>query len=75
MAVSTAMTIGRCGAVIGNLLFPVLFGLSCLGPFVMIGSACLCEYKNEFIRKKSNSRKKRKIGLNTFINLYSKICF
>ncbi|XP_047348212.1 synaptic vesicle glycoprotein 2B-like isoform X3 [Vespa velutina] len=41
MAVSTAMTMGRCGAVIGNLLFPVLFGLSCLGPFVMIGSACL----------------------------------
>lgn len=52
MAVSTAMTIGRCGAVIGNLLFPVLFGLSCLGPFVMIGSACLCEYKDEFILKK-----------------------
>lgn len=41
MAVSIAMTIGRCGAVIGNLLFPVLFDLSCLGPFIMIGSACL----------------------------------
>ncbi|KAL2733928.1 synaptic vesicle glycoprotein 2B-like isoform X4 [Vespula squamosa] len=41
MAVSTAMTIGRCGAVIGNLLFPVLFALSCLGPFVMIVAAAL----------------------------------
>ncbi|XP_043489592.1 synaptic vesicle glycoprotein 2B-like [Polistes fuscatus] len=41
MAVSTAMTVGRCGAVIGNLLFPILFGLSCFGPFIMIGSACL----------------------------------
>lgn len=35
------MMMGRMGAVIGNLLFPVLFDLSCLGPFVMIGSASL----------------------------------
>lgn len=41
MAVSMTMMIGRVGAVIGNLLFPVLFNLSCLGPFVMIGCACL----------------------------------
>ncbi|XP_077268779.1 synaptic vesicle glycoprotein 2B isoform X2 [Temnothorax americanus] len=41
MAVSTTMMMGRIGAVIGNLLFPVLFNLSCLGPFVMIGSASL----------------------------------
>lgn len=41
MAVSITMMMGRIGAVIGNLLFPVLFDLSCLGPFVMIGSASL----------------------------------
>lgn len=41
MAVSITMMMGRIGAVIGNLLFPVLFNLSCLGPFIMIGSACL----------------------------------
>ncbi|XP_072747274.1 synaptic vesicle glycoprotein 2B isoform X2 [Anoplolepis gracilipes] len=41
MAVSITMMIGRIGAVIGNLLFPILFNLSCLGPFIMIGSACL----------------------------------
>ncbi|XP_011647547.1 synaptic vesicle glycoprotein 2B-like isoform X1 [Pogonomyrmex barbatus] len=41
MAVSITMMMGRIGAVIGNLLFPVLFNLSCLGPFVMIGSASL----------------------------------
>lgn len=41
MAVSITMMMGRIGAVIGNLLFPVLFSLSCLGPFIMIGSACL----------------------------------
>ncbi|XP_029664933.1 synaptic vesicle glycoprotein 2B-like isoform X2 [Formica exsecta] len=40
MAVSITMMMGRIGAVIGNLLFPVLFNLSCLGPFIMIGSAC-----------------------------------
>lgn len=41
MAVSLTMTIGRVGAVVGNLLFPILFDLSCLGPFIMIGSASL----------------------------------
>lgn len=41
MAVSLTMMVGRIGAVIGNLLFPVLFDLSCLGPFIMIGSASL----------------------------------
>ncbi|XP_054009602.1 synaptic vesicle glycoprotein 2B-like isoform X1 [Hylaeus anthracinus] len=41
MAVSLTMMVGRFGAVIGNSLFPVLFKLSCLGPFVLIGSASL----------------------------------
>ncbi|XP_076294718.1 synaptic vesicle glycoprotein 2C isoform X2 [Lasioglossum baleicum] len=41
MAVSLVMMVGRLGAVIGNLLFPVLFKLSCIGPFVLIGSASL----------------------------------
>lgn len=41
MAVSLTMMVGRVGAVIGNLLFPVLFSLSCLGPFFMIGTASL----------------------------------
>ncbi|XP_014475721.1 PREDICTED: synaptic vesicle glycoprotein 2B [Dinoponera quadriceps] len=41
MAVSITMMMGRIGAVMGNLLFPVLFDLSCLGPFIMIGSASL----------------------------------
>ncbi|XP_018368984.1 PREDICTED: synaptic vesicle glycoprotein 2B-like [Trachymyrmex cornetzi] len=41
MAVSITMMMGRIGAVIGNLLFPILFNLSCLGPYVMIGLASL----------------------------------
>ncbi|XP_058794575.1 synaptic vesicle glycoprotein 2C-like isoform X2 [Phymastichus coffea] len=41
MALSVTMVVGRMGAVIGNLLFPVLFELDCLGPFIMIGSVCL----------------------------------
>ncbi|XP_043507973.1 synaptic vesicle glycoprotein 2B-like isoform X2 [Frieseomelitta varia] len=41
MAVSLTMMVGRIGAVLGNLLFPVLFDLTCLGPFIMIGSASL----------------------------------
>ncbi|XP_018392665.1 PREDICTED: synaptic vesicle glycoprotein 2B-like isoform X1 [Cyphomyrmex costatus] len=41
MAVSITMMMGRIGAVIGNLLFPVLLNLFCLGPFVMIGLASL----------------------------------
>ncbi|XP_011300580.1 synaptic vesicle glycoprotein 2B isoform X2 [Fopius arisanus] len=41
MAISMMMMMGRIGAVIGNLLFPLLFKLSCLGPFFMIGMACL----------------------------------
>ncbi|KAL0125810.1 hypothetical protein PUN28_004699 [Cardiocondyla obscurior] len=40
-AVSITMMMGRIGAVIGNLLFPILFSLSCLGPFIMIGTASL----------------------------------
>ncbi|XP_078036354.1 synaptic vesicle glycoprotein 2B isoform X2 [Augochlora pura] len=41
MAVSLTMMVGRVGAVLGNLLFPVLFKLSCIGPFILIGSASL----------------------------------
>ncbi|XP_011500842.1 PREDICTED: synaptic vesicle glycoprotein 2B-like isoform X2 [Ceratosolen solmsi marchali] len=41
MALSVTMVVGRMGAVVGNLLFPVLFTLDCLGPFIMIGSVCL----------------------------------
>lgn len=41
MAVSITLMMGRIGAVIGNLLFPILFDLSCFGPFIMIGSASL----------------------------------
>ncbi|KOX69091.1 Synaptic vesicle glycoprotein 2C [Melipona quadrifasciata] len=41
MAVSLTLMVGRIGAVLGNLLFPVLFDLTCLGPFIMIGSASL----------------------------------
>ena len=41
MAVSVTMMMGRVGAVVGNLLFPILFSLGCLGPFIMIGTACL----------------------------------
>ena len=41
MAISFSMMIGRIGAVTGNLLFPVLFNLTCLGPFFMIASVSL----------------------------------
>ncbi|KAK0095031.1 hypothetical protein PV326_009372, partial [Microctonus aethiopoides] len=41
MAIAMTMMLGRVGAVVGNLLFPVLFKWSCLGPFGMIGIACL----------------------------------
>lgn len=41
MAVSITMMFGRIGALVGNLLFPVLLNAGCFGPFIMIGSACL----------------------------------
>lgn len=44
MAISITMMCGRFGAVAGNLLFPVLFNAGCLGPFVMIGIACLSKF-------------------------------
>ncbi|XP_014229276.1 synaptic vesicle glycoprotein 2B-like isoform X1 [Trichogramma pretiosum] len=40
MALSVTMVIGRLGAVVGNVLFPVLLSLDCLGPFMMIGAVC-----------------------------------
>lgn len=40
MAVSATMISGRVGAIVGNLLFPILLSAGCLGPFIMIGSAC-----------------------------------
>ncbi|XP_014208713.1 putative transporter svop-1 isoform X2 [Copidosoma floridanum] len=41
MALSGTTIIGRMGAFVGNLVFPILFSLDCLAPFIMIGSACL----------------------------------
>ncbi|XP_043269117.1 synaptic vesicle glycoprotein 2B-like isoform X2 [Venturia canescens] len=53
MAISITMMSGRFGAVAGNLLFPVLFDAGCLGPFVMIGIACLiCSLLVFFIPQK-----------------------
>ncbi|XP_046420393.1 synaptic vesicle glycoprotein 2A-like [Neodiprion fabricii] len=37
MAVSLTMCVGRCGAMIGNLLFPILLNVSCIVPFMFIG--------------------------------------
>ncbi|XP_033319766.1 synaptic vesicle glycoprotein 2C-like isoform X2 [Bombus bifarius] len=64
MAVSLTMMVGRIGAVIGNLLFPVLFDLSCLGPFIMIGSASLVSALLVTIlpRKKSQKNKPKQIA-------------
>lgn len=47
MAIAMTMMLGRVGAVVGNLLFPVLFKWSCLGPFGMIGIACLSTFYYE----------------------------
>ncbi|XP_051159609.1 synaptic vesicle glycoprotein 2C-like isoform X3 [Leptopilina boulardi] len=59
MAVSVTMVFGRLGAVVGNLLFPVLFALGCLGPFIMIGAACLaCAVLTLFLPRK----RKEQIG-------------
>ncbi|XP_024943449.1 synaptic vesicle glycoprotein 2B isoform X2 [Cephus cinctus] len=59
MAVSVTMVIGRFGAVIGNLLFPILLNIGCLGPFIMIGSACLaCALLVLFLPTHSSSTKK-----------------
>ncbi|XP_034948242.1 synaptic vesicle glycoprotein 2B-like isoform X2 [Chelonus insularis] len=53
MAIAITMMMGRIGAVTGNILFPVLFKLSCLGPFIMIGIACLvCSMLVMFIPSK-----------------------
>ncbi|XP_014297516.1 synaptic vesicle glycoprotein 2B isoform X1 [Microplitis demolitor] len=59
MAISTTMMLGRVGAVTGNVLFPVLFNLSCLGPFIMIGIACIvCSILVLFVPSKSSDLKK-----------------
>lgn len=62
-AVTITMMMGRLGAVIGNLLFPVLFDLSCLGPFIMIGLACLaCAFLVVILpHKKKNDDKPKDI--------------
>ncbi|XP_043462191.1 synaptic vesicle glycoprotein 2B-like [Leptopilina heterotoma] len=52
MAVSVTMVFGRLGAVVGNLLFPVLFAFGCFGPFTMIGATCLvCAVLTVFLPK------------------------
>ncbi|XP_012260531.2 synaptic vesicle glycoprotein 2B-like [Athalia rosae] len=38
IAVSLAMSIGRSGPMIGNVLFPILLSASCIGPFVFVGA-------------------------------------
>lgn len=43
MNVSMAMMFGRLGAIIGNLLFPLLLSLGCLPAFSMIGGFALGE--------------------------------
>ncbi|XP_076625025.1 synaptic vesicle glycoprotein 2B isoform X1 [Colletes latitarsis] len=64
MAVSLTMMVGRFGAVLGNTLFPVLFKLSCLGPFVMIGCASLVSAFLVILlpRKKSQTDKSKDVA-------------
>ncbi|KAK0183427.1 hypothetical protein PV327_001471 [Microctonus hyperodae] len=58
MAIAMTMMLGRVGAVVGNLLFPVLFKWSCLGPFGMIGIACLiCSVLVLFVPRAKSSLK------------------
>ncbi|XP_044018646.1 synaptic vesicle glycoprotein 2B-like isoform X2 [Aphidius gifuensis] len=58
MAISSTMMMGRFGAVTGNLAFPILFKLSCFGPFEMIGIACIvCSILVLFIPNKKSKLK------------------
>ncbi|KAG6798478.1 synaptic vesicle glycoprotein 2C isoform X1 [Apis mellifera caucasica] len=59
MAISFSMMIGRIGAVTGNLLFPVLFNLTCLGPFFMIASVSLVSALLVIILPKKYSQKNK----------------
>ncbi|KAM7361962.1 uncharacterized protein ACRADG_012823 [Cochliomyia hominivorax] len=38
MVVILVMTFGRCGSLLGNILFPYFISLGCVPPFVLIGS-------------------------------------
>lgn len=63
MAVSITMVFGRLGAVVGNLLFPVLFALGCLGPFIMIGAACLGKLFLLALKKFKDNKMKKMFNL------------
>lgn len=56
MTVSLAMMFGRSGAIIGNLLFPLLLSFGCLPPFAMIGATALSKFRVEYWQKFINSR-------------------
>jgi predicted membrane-bound spermidine synthase len=44
MTVSLVMMFGRLGAIIGNLLFPLLLKLGCLQTFGLIGGTAIGKY-------------------------------
>ncbi|GJQ69487.1 hypothetical protein Trydic_g6593 [Trypoxylus dichotomus] len=52
IAVSITLMIGRCGAMLGNLLFPYLLEIGCLPPFLFIGCVIIsCSFLSIFLPK------------------------
>ncbi|XP_048512483.1 synaptic vesicle glycoprotein 2B-like isoform X2 [Athalia rosae] len=52
MAVSLTMCVGRSGALIGNLLFPILLVAGCMAPFIFVGGFLMaCFLLSIFIPK------------------------
>lgn len=41
MIVSILMMFGRIGAIMGNVLFPILMEAGCLPPFLMVGGTAI----------------------------------
>lgn len=41
MVVILVMTFGRCGSLLGNLLFPYFISMGCVAPFLLIGGVII----------------------------------
>lgn len=49
MAVSLTMMFGRSGAMIGNLIFPLLLDLNCTVPFFLLAAVIFCKSEQKKI--------------------------
>lgn len=55
MVISISFMLGRSGAILGNMMFPLLLSMGCLPPFLLVGGVTACKLLLNLLLLKFNN--------------------